>query len=188
MLVAGIDEAGRGCIAGPVVAAAVIIDDGGFPDSKKISAAARERFYEQIQIYAEAISICAVSPFLVDRLNIRHATLLAMRCAVRDLDITPSLVLVDGRDVIPALGIEQRAIIDGDALDFRIGAASIIAKVSRDRLMRAYAQLYAAYSLDSHKGYGTRAHYDEIAITGITCIHRRSFRLFDEPKQLSLFD
>ena len=177
MLVAGVDEAGRGPLAGPVVAAAVIIPQGHFPDSKKISPKKREELYGKILSDATAVSVCAISPFLIDSLDIRKASLLAMRQAILSLPITPDFVIIDGRDEIPALEIPQKSIIGGDGTEFVIGAASIVAKVSRDLLMKSYSSVYRNFHFAKNKGYPTKEHYSDIEKFGITIIHRKSFRL-----------
>ncbi len=176
-ILAGVDEAGRGPLAGPVVAAAVIIEDGNFPDSKQISSKKRLRLYEDIIANALAVSISAVPPYIIDALDIRKSSLLAMRNAVLGLKFSPSLVLVDGRDEIPMLNIPQRAIIGGDRSESLIGAASIVAKVSRDMLMSAYSNSFSNYDFARHKGYPTKAHYLAIKKFGETVLHRFTFRL-----------
>ena len=176
-LIAGVDEAGRGPLAGPVVAAAVIIAPGNFPDSKSIPARQREILYAEILSRAVAVGVSAVPPSVIDRINIRRAALLAMREAVLALFPKPDLVLVDGRDEIPNLGIPQRAITHGDKLEPLIGAASIVAKVARDMLMSAYSHFFPKHNFAGHKGYPTKQHYSSIARYGITILHRRSFRL-----------
>jgi len=177
MIIAGVDEAGRGPLAGPVVAAAVIIGYGRYPDSKKVSPRKREIIYTEIIGKAKAVAISVIPPFLIDILNIRIASLLAMRDAVLALSITPEFVLIDGRDTIPGLKIPQKAIIKGDDSEYCIGAASIIAKVARDRLMCAYNKLHPDYCFNKHKGYPTLNHYRFLQEHGATIIHRFSFRL-----------
>ncbi|MCD6595759.1 ribonuclease HII [bacterium] len=177
MLIAGVDEVGRGPLAGPVVAAAVIIESGDFPDSKIISAKKRLELYEIILSNALAVGVCAVPPFLIDSLNIRIASLLAMKQAVLSLSIIPDFVIVDGRDEIPQLNIPQKSIIGGDGKEFAIGAASIVAKVSRDLLMKSYNSIYTQYHFAKNKGYPTKEHYSDIGKFGITILHRKSFRL-----------
>ncbi len=174
---AGVDEAGRGPLAGPVVAAAVIIPNGNFPDSKKISAKKRLQLYEEIIVNATAVSVSAVPPYIIDALDIRKSSLLAMRNAVLNLEITPSLVLVDGRDKIPMLDIPQHTIIGGDGSVSLIGAASIVAKVARDMLMSAYSNSFPNYDFARHKGYPTKAHYRAIKKFGEIVLHRFTFRL-----------
>jgi ribonuclease HII len=176
-IIAGVDEVGRGPLAGPVVAAAVIIDFGEFPDSKKLTQRGRERLFGVILANASAVSVCAVSPYIIDALDIRKASLLAMRDAIESLEIRPDLALIDGRDRIPQLQIEQIAVIGGDALHYQIGAASIVAKVARDALLKCYGNVWCGFSFEGHKGYPTKAHYDEIAQNGERIIHRSTFRL-----------
>lgn len=175
--IAGIDEAGRGPWAGPVVAAAVILDPDRIPvgidDSKRLSEARREQLYEEIcstASWSVGIADCA----LIDTLNLHHATLWAMREACLGLPVMPKLALVDGK-FCPELGCQSRAIVGGDALSLSIAAASIIAKVTRDRLMRKLAEEFPGYGFERHKGYGTREHQDALLRLGLTPHHRRSF-------------
>ena len=176
--VAGVDEAGRGPLAGPVVVAAVILDPGrpidGLADSKKLSAARREALYALIVEQALAWSVCEVSPAEIDRLNILHATLLGMQRAVAALDPAPQLALIDGNRA-PALRCPARAVIGGDALEAAISAASIVAKVTRDRCMVALHRRFPGYGFDRHKGYPTAEHLDRLARLGPCEQHRRSF-------------
>lgn len=189
MLTAGIDEAGRGPLAGPVVAAAVIIPDheeplAGLADSKQLTAAEREELYvEIVQRYAYGIGI--VPHDVIDQLNILQATFQAMREAVEKLNVTPQLCLVDGNKLIPKLGIKQKAIVKGDAKIPAISAASIIAKVTRDRMMYTYDMLYPEYKFAEHKGYGTAEHIALLEKLGPSPIHRKSFKLKGD--QLTLF-
>jgi ribonuclease HII len=176
-LLAGVDEAGRGPLAGPVVAAAVVIENGNYPDSKSISHKQRLELFEIIMVKAQCVSIAAVSPSIIDALDIRKASLLAMRRAIEELPETPELVLIDGRDIIPGLVINQKAIIGGDRIIPSIGAASIIAKVARDCLMCSLDEIFENYNFSSHKGYPTKYHYKAIENHGIRSIHRFSFRL-----------
>jgi ribonuclease HII len=183
--VAGVDEVGRGCLAGPVVAAAVILTPDhyvpGVADSKVLTAADRERLYAEIQAAAIAWSVAIVDPGEIDRLNIHRASLVAMRQAIESLAPLPGFVLVDGFRV-PDLVIPQRPIVGGDRSSTAIAAASILAKVTRDRLM---LELHAAdprYGFDRHKGYATRDHLDAVGRHGYSPAHRRTFRppsLFD---------
>ena len=177
--VAGVDEAGRGPLAGPVVAAAVILPDGlilpGVDDSKKLSPALRDRLYDVISREAIAIGIGYGDHELVDRINILQATLSAMRDAILCLSRAPDFLLIDGISGIP-MNIAQRTIKKGDSLSFSIAAASIIAKVTRDRLMVEYDALYPGYGFAAHKGYGAAAHLASIASLGPSPIHRKSFR------------
>jgi ribonuclease HII len=177
--IAGIDEAGRGPLAGPVVAAAVILsaafDDSEVTDSKKLTAPKRERLYERIYAQAAAVGIGIVDPLEIDRINILQASLLAMAMAVKNLVPRPDFLLIDGTFRI-ASDLPQLAVIKGDALSISIAAASIIAKVTRDRLMQNYHQYYPQFDFPQHKGYPTKAHKEAIQKFGCCPIHRRSFR------------
>ena len=176
---AGVDEAGRGPLAGPVAAAAVILDPEDIPDglddSKKLSARQRERLYEAIMAKAACVSLAIVPAMVIDAINIRQATLLAMRRAVAGLSLRPGLVLVDGRDHPPGLPCPCRALVGGDGLSVSISAASIIAKVARDRLMGNLDLAAPAYGFAAHSGYGTARHRAAIAEHGVSPWHRRSF-------------
>lgn len=176
--VAGVDEAGRGPLAGPVVAAAVILGDGatiqGLADSKQLTAARRDYLYGQITEQSRAWAVGMASVAEIDQLNILQATLLAMRRAIEQLAITPDLVRVDG-PWVPVTQCKVEAIIGGDRLVPAISAASIVAKVTRDRIMLTYAERYPAYGFEQHKGYGTRQHLQALQRWGATPIHRRSF-------------
>ena len=178
MLIAGVDEAGRGCLAGNVFAAAVILNPdfpiAGLADSKVLSAKKREVLSEQIKKYALIWSIAQASVEEIDNLNILQATFLAMQRAVEGLNINPSDVLVDGNQ-LPRLTIPARAIIQGDKTVQEISAASILAKVARDKSMDECAKLYPQFSFSKHKGYGTKDHCREIEQFGILNIHRKSF-------------
>ena len=177
-LVAGVDEAGRGPLAGPVVAAAVILDDlhpiKGLADSKKLTARTRERLYDEIRAHALCCSIGEASVEEIDRLNILQATMLAMQRAVAGLRLKPVKVLVDGNR-IPVLDVMAEAIVQGDAKVPAISAASILAKVHRDRLCQSLHAQYPAYGFDRHKGYGTAEHLQALADHGPSPWHRRSF-------------
>ncbi len=177
--IAGIDEAGRGPLAGPVVAAAVILpmdeDFPGIDDSKRLSSAARERFFAAIHARALGVGVGIVGPNEIDTLNIRRAALLAMKKAVAALPHLPDFCLVDGRDEVP-VAVPQSPIIKGDQKCLSIAAASIIAKVTRDRIMRAYHEQYPGYGFDRNMGYGTRQHREALKRLGPSPIHRRSFR------------
>lgn len=177
-LVAGIDEAGRGCLAGPVFAAAVILaaDHGivGLKDSKQLSAAQRERLFPRIQQQALAFAIASATVEEVDRLNILQANLLAMRRAVAALTVLPELCLVDG-NIDPRLGVITRCVIGGDALHEEIMAASILAKVSRDAEMLRLEEQYPGYGFAQHKGYGTALHRAALRQLGPSSAHRMSF-------------
>lgn len=177
-LVAGVDEAGRGPLAGPVVAAAVILDDlnpiEGLNDSKKLTAARREALYDEIRAKALCCSIAEASVEEIDRLNILQATLLAMRRAVLGLRLKPVLVLVDGNQ-LPVLDVQAEAIVKGDSLVQAISAASILAKVTRDRWCERLHEQYPEYGFDCHKGYGTAAHLAALRLHGACEEHRRTF-------------
>lgn len=184
--VAGVDEAGRGPLAGPVVAAAVILPVGwvdtglaptltGLTDSKKLSAQRRELFYEQLindsSIHWAVVEIDAPT---IDRINILQATWLAMRTALERLSVRPAFALVDGNPVA-GLPCDHRAIVKGDSLSYSIAAASILAKVARDRHMMAMALRHPAYGFDRHKGYGTAYHLAALKANGPCALHRRTF-------------
>lgn len=177
-LVAGVDEAGRGPLAGPVVAAAVILDEGqpiaGLADSKKLSAARRDRLYDEIRAKALCCSVAQASVDEIDQLNILQATMLAMRRAVEGLRLKPRLVLVDGNR-LPVLDVRAEAIVQGDAKVQAISAASILAKVTRDRGLAELHTQYPAYGFDQHKGYGTAQHLEALDRWGPCPAHRRSF-------------
>lgn len=177
--IAGIDEAGRGPLAGPVVAAAVVLPDDctidGLNDSKRLTAIQRDRVYAAILQGALDYGIGTVSNTEIDRLNILQATREAMRRALAELQQRPDLVLIDGNQKI-ASGMLERTIIRGDARCASIAAASVVAKVWRDRLMTAYAVQFPGYGFERHKGYPTRAHYDCLRALGPCAIHRLSFR------------
>ncbi|MDP3245762.1 MAG: ribonuclease HII [Polaromonas sp.] len=177
-LVAGVDEAGRGPLAGPVVAAAVILDDlhpiKGLGDSKVISPRRRERLYDEILAKALCCSIAEASVEEIDRLNILQATMLAMRRAVEGLRLKPAKVLVDGNR-LPTLNVLAEAIVRGDALVPAISAASILAKVYRDRLCQHLHQEFPQYGFAMHKGYGTAEHLAALREHGACLHHRRSF-------------
>jgi ribonuclease HII len=177
-LVAGVDEAGRGPLAGPVLAAAVILPPRvgirGVDDSKKLTAEERERLFVEIREKAVCISVGAASSREVDRLNILRASHVAMRRAVQRLKLPPQQVIVDGLPV-PLLGDGHMAIVDGDAKVHCIACASVVAKVVRDRLMRQLAPRYPGYGWDHNVGYATQDHRDAILSLGLTPHHRRSF-------------
>jgi ribonuclease HII len=183
--VAGVDEVGRGCLAGPVVAAAVVLDPKrhipGLCDSKLLSGADRERLFDRIVLRAEAWAVGSADPDEIDSLNIHRASLLAMHRAVSALAPGPDMVLVDAFR-IPSLSIEQRGVPHGDRRCSAIAAASIIAKVTRDRQMLDLHDRDPRYGFDRHKGYATAAHLHALARFGYSTAHRRSFRpptLFD---------
>jgi ribonuclease HII len=179
-LVAGVDEAGRGPLAGPVVAAAVVFEPEvwihGVDDSKKLSAGEREALYELITRGARSVGVGIVPHAVIDEINIYRATLQAMALAVGQLAPPPQHLLVDG----PHFGesaIPYTTLVDGDALCFSIAAASIVAKVTRDRLMLEYDLQYPLYGFAQHKGYGTPRHLEALRRYGPCAIHRRSFRM-----------
>jgi ribonuclease HII len=178
-LVAGVDEAGRGPLAGPVVAAAVILDDRqpihGLADSKKLSAKRREALFDEIRAKALCCSIAQASVEEIDKLNILQATLLAMRRAVLGLRLPPKLVLVDGNR-LPVLEIRSEAIVKGDEKVPCISAASILAKVTRDRWCKQYHVEFPQYGFDQHKGYGTAEHLAALRQHGACPQHRKTFR------------
>ncbi len=178
-LVAGVDEVGRGPLAGPVVAAAVVFPPNeyldGVRDSKQLSSKRREGFFPMICERAVGVGLGIVSERVIDRINILRATQQAMRRAVASLGVEPDLVLVDGMGV-PMLGAKQKAIPGGDRISVSIAAASIIAKVTRDRIMLEQDGVYPQYGFASHKGYGTRKHLAALAEHGPCKIHRFSFR------------
>lgn len=177
-LIAGVDEAGRGPLAGPVVAAAVILDDlqpiKGLNDSKKLSAKRREQLFDEIKARALCFAIAEATVQEIDELNILQATLLAMKRAVEGLRLKPQRVLVDGNR-LPKLDILAEAIVQGDALVPAISAASILAKVHRDRLCEHLHARFPAYGFDQHKGYGTAQHLEALREHGPTECHRHSF-------------
>jgi ribonuclease HII len=177
-LIAGVDEAGRGPLAGPVVAAAVILDElkpiRGLKDSKVLTALARDRLYDEIRAKALCCSIAEASVEEIDRLNILHATMLAMKRAVEGLRLKPGKVLVDGNR-LPVLKIAAEAIVQGDAKVKAISAASILAKVHRDRLCLALHEAHPQYGFDGHKGYPTPEHLAALREHGACAQHRRSF-------------
>ena len=183
--VAGCDEVGRGCLAGPVVAGAVILDPDrhipGLADSKMLPSAERERLYDVITRRALAWAVAAAAPTEIDEVNIHRASLAAMRRALLSIAPLPDLVLVDAFR-IPDLCIAQRAVLHGDRRCSAIAAASIVAKVTRDREMRAHHAADPRYGYDRHKGYATADHLAAVARYGYSTLHRRSFRppsLFD---------
>jgi ribonuclease HII len=183
-LVAGLDEAGRGSWAGPVVAAAVILPLerlhaepallAGVDDSKRLTARQREAAVALVEEVALGVGIGLASPALVDALGIVRATFLAMRQAVGRLDLAPDFLLVDGRSPLN-LSLPQRAIVRGDAHCLSIAAASVVAKVYRDALLRDWAHLFPGYGFERHKGYGTRQHAQALARLGPCLLHRRSY-------------
>ena len=177
-LVAGVDEAGRGPLAGPVVAAAVILDDKrrirGLADSKQLAPATRERLYDEIRAKALCCSVGEASVEEIDSINILQATMLAMRRAVEGLRLVPQRVLVDGNR-LPVLRVPAEAIVQGDARVKAISAASILAKVHRDRLCQALHEAHPEYGFAEHKGYSTPEHLAALQLHGACAVHRRSF-------------
>ncbi len=177
-LVAGVDEAGRGPLAGPVVAAAVILDARlpirGLADSKQLSPRRREQLFDEIRAKALCCSVAQASVEEIDRLNILQATLLAMQRAVQGLRLKPNRVLVDGNR-LPPLDVLAEAVVSGDSLVPAISAASIVAKVTRDRLLEELHALHPDYGFHRHKGYGTALHLQALQTLGPLDVHRRSF-------------
>ena len=179
MKIAGVDEAGRGPLVGSVVAAAVILDPDnpiqGLNDSKKLSEKKRESLFVEIQEKALAWAIAEASHAEVDEMNILQASLLAMRRAVEGLNISPEHVLVDGNKIPQELAMSCDAVIGGDSIHAEISAASILAKVTRDREMVILDQQYPQFGFAKHKGYPTKAHFEAIAVHGVIEQHRRSY-------------
>lgn len=177
--IAGIDEAGRGPLAGPVVAAAVILPKDclieGVNDSKKISEKKREKLYDEIIENALAYGVGIVDHTVIDEINILNATRRAMKIALENLEVKPEFILIDAEKKVDTNQIPYLPIIKGDALSISIGAASIIAKVTRDRIMREYDKIFPMYGFEKHKGYGTKAHVEAIKEYGPCMIHRKSF-------------
>ena len=189
LTIAGVDEAGRGCLAGPVVVAAVILDPNkpidGLTDSKALSELKRNLLYTQIIENSMAMGLAIISTSTIERLNILHASLYGMRRAVEKLQVEPEEVWVDGNKS-PDLGaVPVKSFVKGDMLHSCISAASIVAKVVRDIQMKKYAHRYPHYGFEKHKGYGTKLHYDRLLDYGPSPIHRKGFRL---SRQESLFD
>lgn len=178
LLAAGADEVGRGPLAGPVVAAAVLLPPGclieGVDDSKKLSAKKRERLYDSIREQAMAYGVGWVGPERIDEINILQATREAFALAYEAMEVKPDVLLVDAVKGL-AIPVRQEAIVHGDALCYAIGAASILAKVERDRYMAEQAAIYPGYGFETHKGYGTAAHMEAIRRLGPCPLHRRSF-------------
>jgi len=177
-IIAGIDEAGRGPLAGPVVAAAVILRKDevipGVNDSKKLSEKKREYLYDEIKIRALSVGVGVVDEKVIDEINILNATYLAMKMAVENLTIKPDFILLDAVS-LSDLNIPQRPIIKGDSLSLSIASASIIAKVERDRMICEYDKTYPLYGFSKHKGYGTKYHMEAIRNMGVLPVHRKSF-------------
>jgi ribonuclease HII len=177
--VAGVDEAGRGPLAGPVVAAAVILDPGvkwtGIDDSKQIDPETRAELCARVLLQARAYGWSVIGPRVIDRMNIRRASLEAMRRAVGRLRTMPTVVLVDGLDVVPGLTCAQHAVVDGDARMLSIAAASIVAKVVRDRIMERLDRVWPDYGFARHKGYSTPEHFAALRRHGPCALHRYSY-------------
>ena len=177
--VCGIDEAGRGPLAGPVVVAAVIMPEDsmieGVNDSKKVSEKKREALYDQITNEAIAYAVGIIDQKEIDEINILNATKKGLTTAVKGLEVKPDRIIVDALDKIDTDGIPYTPIIKGDAKCYSIAAASIIAKVTRDRIMREWAEVYPEYGFEKHKGYGTASHIAAIREYGLTPLHRLSF-------------
>ncbi len=177
-IICGIDEAGRGPLAGPVYAAAVILPPDcvidGLNDSKKLTEKKREKLFDEIKEKALAYGIASADEKEIDEINILNATFLAMKRAVDSLSVKPNLALIDGNQK-PHTGIEEVTVVKGDAKSMSIAAASVLAKVSRDRFMLDMAEKYPQYEFERHKGYGTKLHYEKIAQYGVCEIHRRTF-------------
>lgn len=177
--VCGVDEAGRGPLAGPVCAAAVILPDNctieGLNDSKKLSEKKREELYSVITEKAVAYSVCYGTLEEIEKFNILEATFLAMNRAIESLAVKPDFALIDGNRVPKNIKVPCETVIKGDSKSNSIAAASILAKVTRDRLLLEYDEKYPEYGFKSHKGYGTKAHYEAIRKYGVTDIHRLSF-------------
>ncbi len=178
-LIAGVDEAGRGPLAGPVVAAAVILSPGKYPsgvrDSKQLSPSLRESLFYDICAASLAVGIGIVNERIIDRINILQATHLAMLKAIQNLETKPDFVIIDGI-LAPKTGLPQKAVPGGDSKSVSIGAASIIAKVSRDRMMVKHDINFPGYGFAKHKGYGTREHIESIRKLGPCSIHRMTFK------------
>ena len=181
--VAGVDEVGRGPLAGPVVAACVVFPQDFFlpevNDSKKVTAKKRERLFDQILDTAREVGIGIVGEKTIDAMNILNASLKAMFKAVQKLKNVPEFILVDGNQRIPNLQLPQMPVIKGDSKSLSIAAASIVAKVTRDRIMLKYHEEYPEFCFADHKGYGTRTHMEALKVFGPCRIHRRSFKLVE---------
>lgn len=177
-LIAGVDEVGRGPLAGPVVSAAVVLRKGqlieGVTDSKKISEAKREKLIDKILEEAVSYSISFVDEKIIDDINIRNATFKAMNEAVNSLKVKPDFVLIDG-NAIEGMSLPHKCVVKGDLNCNCIAAASIVAKVTRDRFMTSLAKEYPQYDFEKHKGYGTKLHYERLKEFGISDVHRKTF-------------
>jgi len=186
IILCGVDEAGRGPLAGDVYAAAVVFESGtvieGINDSKKLSEKKRELLYDEIIAKAKAYFIATASVEEIDELNILNATYLAMKRAVEGLGLTPDLALIDGNRLPPELPCKAETIVKGDGTSASIAAASILAKVARDRYMKELAEKYPQYQFEKHKGYGTKLHTELILANGPSEVHRKTFlrKLYNE--------
>jgi ribonuclease HII len=192
-VIAGIDEAGRGPIAGPVVAAALIFHEQFFlpklNDSKQLSEKQREELFELLTNDSRvAFGVGIVSEAKIDEINILNATYLAMERAVERLSVTPQMLLIDGNRFVSSRYAEYKTIVKGDAKCASIAAASIVAKVTRDRIMKQYHKEFPHYGFDKHKGYGTKQHFDSIKKFGKCNAHRNSFLIKFESEQKALFE
>ncbi|HDS30451.1 MAG TPA: ribonuclease HII [Firmicutes bacterium] len=176
-LIAGVDEAGRGALAGPVSAAAVILDEkgiAGLADSKKLTPETREELFDQIWKMAQGVGVAMVSQEIIDSTNILRAAMEAMKLAVMSLPVNPEIALIDGNRT-PVIGIDSVAIVKGDTKSQAIMAASIVAKVTRDRFMDYSARQYPRWGFDRHKGYATKSHIEALTKHGLSIIHRKTF-------------
>ena len=190
LLEAGLDEAGRGCLAGPVVAAAVVFPpdykNKKINDSKQLSKKERDKFREKILKDAISWSVAEICNKQIDEINILQASFRAMHCAVEQLKVEPELLLVDGNRFKPYKSIKHECIIKGDGIYLSIAAASILAKTYRDELMESFSATYSVYGWEHNMGYPTRFHREAIKVHGLTPLHRMSFRQL--PDQLELFE
>lgn len=189
-LIAGIDEVGRGPLAGPVVASAVILPQGfellGLNDSKKLSKKKREAFFDIIKENAISYGIGIVSEAEIDEINIYEASKVAMKRAIEDLNITPDFLLIDAMKL--DLDIPQENLIKGDMRSISIAAASVLAKETRDKMMEEYAVIYPGYGFEKHAGYGTKQHVEALRTLGVTPIHRKTFAPVKKLLEPTLFD
>lgn len=187
-IICGVDEAGRGPLAGDVYAAAVILEDDtvieGINDSKKLSEKKREKLYDEIIAKAKSYCIATASVSEIDSMNILQATMLAMKRAVEGLSETPNLALIDGNKTPSDMKCKSEYVIKGDATSASIAAASILAKVARDRYMKKIADEYPQYKFEKHKGYGTKLHYEMLEEYGASKVHRKTFlkKFYDSQK------
>jgi len=192
LLEAGTDEAGRGCLAGPVVAAAVILPDNFshevLRDSKKLNPSQRNELAEIIKDQAVCYAVAHISPQRIDEINILNASIEAMHKSIAKLNTQPEYILVDGNRFKPYKEIPHSCIIKGDDKYFSIAAASVLAKVDRDNYMQQQAEIYPSYHWSSNMGYPTKAHREAIRSHGISPLHRLTFRLLPDAEQLDLFD